>query len=683
MKLKPAILLAIMLWMPRPAAAQDPLGWNGQRALDLIARARERRELPRGDSTLRNYQSKASGFVYFYLDRPGSEERTLVRVDQIAIDLFFKRPNLTKQRIVGMRDANRLPNKMYYHLDHLTVVQNGLGDVIKIGDGDEVRDVPHPAAPGADSVYDYRLADSVTLQLGGDQPSVRVYEIQVRPKRMNRAAFIGSLYVDRAEADIVRLTFTFTPASYVDRRLDYINISLDNGLFGGKYWLPNEQSVEIRRQIPELDFAAGSVIKGRIHVANYEFNANIPDSVFFGRPVTAASEEERKSFAFPQDIYSELNTEGLAPPPQMEDLRARAMALVREKRLSGLPPLRIYVPNASSVLRRNNTEGWYAGSGLTYVTTPQSRFDVLAGYAFKAKKPEVSAAFKNSDATTSITLGAFLNRSHEISPVEIAPGVLNTLSVTVGNADYSDLYFASGAEVLWATNVRPEFRVEFGGRAEEQRSGLGEIPTLFTQLPTNGRAREVYAGLARPKTPVSNVSWGGHARARAIWFDAQNPQRDEQDFLRYGGFIRTEASLQLAVGLESAPRNAHVRFDVARNFGRTPAQYHFFVGGRETLPGYELREFVDSANFAVARFDVSQNLTYPWIRLHALGYAALTHTFGDNVVGDIVFTVNQNRMRGSAGLGVGLFWDILRVDVVKGARWQTLLSVRPDLWDLL
>jgi hypothetical protein len=23
---------------------------------------------------------------------------------------------------------------MYYHLDHLTVVQNGLGDVIKIGD---------------------------------------------------------------------------------------------------------------------------------------------------------------------------------------------------------------------------------------------------------------------------------------------------------------------------------------------------------------------------------------------------------------------------------------------------------------------------------------------------------------------------------------------------------------------
>ena len=34
-------------------------------------------------------------------------------------------------------------------------------------------------------------------------------------------------------ADIVRMTFTFTPASYVDRRLDYINISLDNGLFAG------------------------------------------------------------------------------------------------------------------------------------------------------------------------------------------------------------------------------------------------------------------------------------------------------------------------------------------------------------------------------------------------------------------------------------------------------------------
>jgi hypothetical protein len=85
-------------------------------------------------------------------------------------------------------------------------------------------------------------------------------------------------------------------------------------LFGGKYWLPNEQSVEIRRQLPELDFVAGSVIKGHIRVSNYAFNEPVSDSVFYGLPVTAVPPEELKSFAFPADIYSDLREEGLAPP---------------------------------------------------------------------------------------------------------------------------------------------------------------------------------------------------------------------------------------------------------------------------------------------------------------------------------------------------------------------------------
>src|SRR5690606_29262744 len=114
------------------------------------------------------------------------------------------------------RDESTFPNRMVYHLDHLTVVQNGFGDVIRLGDGDEVRDVPHPAAAGADAVYDYRLADSLTLRLPGRPEPIRAYEIEVRPQDMNAPALIGSVYVDRETADIVRMTFTFTPASYVD-----------------------------------------------------------------------------------------------------------------------------------------------------------------------------------------------------------------------------------------------------------------------------------------------------------------------------------------------------------------------------------------------------------------------------------------------------------------------------------
>ena len=69
---RPAVavmLLMAIVSINRPVAAQDPLGWNAPRAHELMQRASARRELPRGDSTLQNYQAKAKGFVYFYLDR--------------------------------------------------------------------------------------------------------------------------------------------------------------------------------------------------------------------------------------------------------------------------------------------------------------------------------------------------------------------------------------------------------------------------------------------------------------------------------------------------------------------------------------------------------------------------------------------------------------------------------------
>src|SRR5688572_4260881 len=174
------LAIALVLFCSRAEAQAPPAGdtangWNSRAALALMTRARARREQPRGDSMLRNYSAKATGFVYFYLDRNQADDRTPVKVDQVALELYWAAPNLTKQRIVGLRDKSLLPNKMYYHLDHLTVVQNGFGDVIRLGDGDEVSDVPHPAAPSSDTVYDFRLADSLLLNFP-PQPPVRVYE---------------------------------------------------------------------------------------------------------------------------------------------------------------------------------------------------------------------------------------------------------------------------------------------------------------------------------------------------------------------------------------------------------------------------------------------------------------------------------------------------------------------------
>src|SRR3970282_545969 len=148
--------------------------------------ARARRRQPLADTALQNYQSRAEGVVYFYLDRRDTDQRGVVPTAQIALEVFWAQPNRTKQRIVGLRDENSLPNRMRYHLDHLTVVQNGFGDIMRMGDGAERLYVPHPAAPGSDSIYEFRLAASLTIRLTGAPEPIKAYEINVRPQRTDR-----------------------------------------------------------------------------------------------------------------------------------------------------------------------------------------------------------------------------------------------------------------------------------------------------------------------------------------------------------------------------------------------------------------------------------------------------------------------------------------------------------------
>jgi hypothetical protein len=135
----------------------------------------------------------------------------------------------------------------------------------------------------------------------------------------------------------------------------------------------------------------------------------------------------------------------------------------------------------------------------------------------------------------------------------------------------------------------------------------------------------------------------------------------------------------------SEDRRRDVRADAfyGRNIDGGPAQYAFRVGGRETLPGYNYRSLVSDQDVALGRVEYSHTVAAPWLRLRALGYAASTREFGIALEDDIVLGEYDRRFRASAGVGAGLLWDVLRVDLVKGAHWQTIFSVRHDFWDLM
>jgi hypothetical protein len=673
-------------------AAQDTGGWNGARVLDLIARARARRAQPVVDSLLKNYRAKAAGMVYFYLDRRDTDELTPIKSDQIALEVYWGAPDRTKQRIVGMRGEDLLPNRMYYHLDHLTVVQNEFGDVIRLGDGDEVRDVPHPAAPGSDSIYDFRLADSLTIQLPGAAEPVRTYRIAVRPKRSDRSAFVGSLFLDRASADIVRLTFTFTPASYVDRRLDYINISLDNSLWDGRYWLPNEQAVEIRRQLPELDFIAGAVIQGRFRITDYEFNVELPPNFFTGYPVTAVSREEREAYAFETELYEDLVMTGLSPPPQMRELRAQAAALLRERALSGLPKLRPSLPNASSALRYNRAEGTFLGAGASYVPGARFRAELTAGHAFGAERPAASVGVRLDPAEgTRFRAVLFHNELRDIGVRPGMPGALNTITAFVAGDDFTDPYFASGARLTLEHPLAPLLRLGVQLSGERHRGGL-----LVTDAPVfddDAMFRPVRAidegdlvaariSISRPLRDSSTLAWGAGLSLETGSFDGRF-------FTRPGGTftLRRQTLDRRTI--------ARVRAAGGVALGSPASQHLFLLGGRETLPGYGYRSFVGDA-FALADFEVTREIAAPWLGLRVLGSAGWAGWLDrDQPPGSPAAaaparvtwnTRETSGIRPSLGVGASVLYNMLRLDLVRGldgGEWQFLVSLTPGLWGIL
>lgn len=675
--------------------------WNDARARALIAAARERRQAPLADSTLRNYRARAEGFVYFYVDRRDSDERTLVKIDQVALDVFWAHPDRTKQRIVGLRDESRLPNRMYYHIDHLTVVQNGFGDIIRMGDGDEVRDVLHPAARGSDAVYDFRLTDSLTLVLPGAPEPVRVYEVQVRPKDAGRSGFVGSVFIDRARGDVVRMTFTFTPASYVDRRLDYINISLDSGLWDGRYWLPYEQAVELRRQVPELDFIGGAVIRGRMRIADYAFNEDLAESVFRGAPVSIVTRDALEAFEFERELYEDLGEEGLAPPPEMDELRQEAARLLRTSRLSGLPALRFNVPSASSVLRYNRLEGAYAGGGISWVPSPDVRLDLLGGYAFGAEEPagRMHVGWSPRPAWT-IDADAYRHDLRDAGWQPGLPGAINTMTALFGANDYSDPWFASGGALRARRRLGAAWTASAGVRVERHDGAARTAGQPVEPADVSGDDRfsrtlvaidrgTLTAGMLEVERTPSRfdaLGWGARLTVEPGSHEGEGYLRAlmTTTVQRRSADLATDASLAGALGIVSSG---------------APAQRQFLLGGRETLPGYEYRGFA-GARMAVLNGIVARDVWRPWLRVRAIG--ALGWSDGgsvgrlipepalvDPIPGQPFPTLpipTTDGVRSSAGLGIAGFWDQLHLDVVRGlngGEWQVLLSVARDFWSML
>lgn len=622
---------------------------------------------------LRAYTADARGYVYYFLDRQAGEERNLVKTDQLAVRVYWKAPGLTRQHVLGRRDGRRMPTNIRYHLDHLAIIQENFGDVIRIGDGDEVSSVLHPLAPGAAARYEFLLADSITVAFADGLDPVRVYEVRVRPRDPDRPGFVGTLFLDRETAAVVRMNFTFTPASYVDRQLDYIRVSLENALWDRRYWLPYRQSLEIRRKLPFLDLPVGSVIRSRWEIGGYSFEDDLPDLFFLGPPIVR-NPDPMLAFPFERGLYAQVDQEGLAPTAELIDIEAEATRLVRGRYLSGLNRLRLALPSLSETVRYNRAEGWVTQGGFNLRATNRLHLATLLGYAHAGGRPlgRVSAVFEHPDRERPSTVGLdlFLREPRDIGPVPGSSRVMNTLSSLLRQTDWTDPYFATGAGARAGRSFGP-----VSARAEvryERHHGAGVVaggePGGWRPVRTIDEGDLTAVGLSASLGSPDRL----FGEAGATWGN-------------FDGAPYREASLRLAAGRRWLEHGVELRstLDAAAVSEGAPPQSLYLLGGRETLPGYDYRSLAGDA-FWLLRVEGSRQILGPWLRIRGIGAAGRTRLASAEVPQS--WDARPPRItRFSAGLGLALGWDLVQVDVARGLNggsWEVVLDLNRRFRDL-
>jgi len=337
-------------------------GWNSEAALLLIDRAIKGRRHAWADSSLERFRADVQGHVYYLGDVLG--DRHVIRADQLAVDVRWQQPDRSMQTIVGRRHELRLPTTIHYHLDHLFLVLDNFGDRIRIGDGHEVEDVLHPAAAAARGFYEYRLADSLEIRVG--DRTARVFELEVRPREGTNAGAVGSLFVERETGAIARMWLTFTPAAYRDPQIVRIVVDLRSALQEGRYWLPDEQEIEIARSLPWFDFPLETLVRTRLRVLDYDFDEDALFGLGPGALIYSYRDEELARFdAWEDPLYGGPLEEGSADG-DLGAAVADARELLLGRTLSGGRRWQLALPNASGGIRARRSEGLFIGAGAVY-----------------------------------------------------------------------------------------------------------------------------------------------------------------------------------------------------------------------------------------------------------------------------------------------------------------------------
>jgi hypothetical protein len=643
-------------------------GWQSGDALPAVraaAAARTQRDLT---SAVAGWQAEAHGVVQFVvrIDHGGLPVERVMKVDELRVEVYGEAPSRSKQRIVAWRDSLLRPTTIRYHRDHLGIVAHDFGPTIRLGQGEEVRDVPHPLSASGFGHYQFREADTIRVASATD--TLRVVAIEVRPADGDAAGVVGTLFLDIDRAALVRFQFTFTPASYRDPTVERIAVVLENALHERQQWLPHRQSITIDRASPLVVLPISTRIRADWEIDAYQLDLRHPAGRFAGAAIDGL--QAPGGAAWPLPMVMPSGGDEVAFADELSDLARQLTG----RRLDGLPVVRLAGRDGlSSFLHVNRVEGVALGSGVRWTPGGATRLSLDGTVATRDGRLTGGVAIEHPGGAVGWRLIAS-RRVEDLLDDPTGSTLANSFATALTGGDARD----------WHLRDRLAAELQIGDAAIQGTLMVGyervrRVTAGFVAL--DGTVRD-NPGVGKSDAPMVRVggTWNGgtmrFARLRLELGSGSIPWSRAD--LHLGGTVARQLTAELHAGIGSEG---------------LPLHRAFVLGGRGSLVGHPTRRWWGRRvlRLELARpFDIGIGVPHlpgippvgaipsrvaPFVAVAAVG-GALPLAPGDPT----------GRLEATLGLRLDLWGPVLRVEVgwdPRRGHVGVTLDAHPDWWPML
>ena len=668
--------------------AQQQGAWDAPEARALAERATARRAEQIADTLLHDYTATARGFLTF-LAQVGEgfpDPPRVVKADELAVRVYWLAPDQSKQLVMGRRDTLLLPANVGYYSDRYGIVQNNFPDRIRMGDGNDVRDVPHPLSAIGLREYDFALGDSLIIRIPGRE--IAVHEVKFRPRDAGQPRAVGSLYVDRETAAVVRMSLTFTRAAILDRRIETLTVMLENSLVEGRFWLPYRQELEVARTSTWLDFPARGIIRGRWEVGDYHVNQGVNPAIFGGAEIVSVAPDALAAYDFQGGLLEQLPPDVRAvTDADVERVRTEAERLVRQRMLVRPPGASLSARRISDFVRVNRVEGLALGVGTRLHLAP---FDLVVrgryGIDDARLKGRMALSVGGGVGATPGAFELFAGRDHrDVGDAAESSLVRNSLAAQEFGSDYTDPYEVRdiGIGAALGQHLGAAWRTELAW--EDHR------PVFPHATPASGRYESTI-----PASELRGVrlSLRGAATQGDGPFGTSLRWDGRLDGGLWEGGVRTARLALTAQATRPVASGDLVLETIAAGMVGNPLpQQLVYQGGAVTGAGYAYHSLVGRAALS-QRVEWRRAAPFPSIPLGRFGGTPGSMTVapfvqGNALIEPVALPDREGQPGGvypSVGVAGLFFFDLVRVEVARGlrdGRWSFGADISRTLWGIL